>query len=208
MRANLERAGKVVTPAPPRWEGSWRISSVTDLCYVLRRTLQALVCAVNRTLCPHSRANATLVSVYPVGSQQLLLWLRTFASPSCSSPSAPALSSSAKNASTPTPLAPPPSYSSHLYVPNMPAPQSRVIQSFHGSHNKKPRNSRRNSRLLGHARTHPDAFRLPRRRRNTRRFSRGIPDRIARIRHRCSRRSETPSPRAFLNAHFNRRVHR
>jgi hypothetical protein len=47
MLASLERAGKDLTPAPPRWEGSGRISSVTDLCYLLRRTIQACACAVN-----------------------------------------------------------------------------------------------------------------------------------------------------------------
>jgi len=34
-------------PAPPRWEGSWRISCVVDLCYLLRRTIQACYFLVN-----------------------------------------------------------------------------------------------------------------------------------------------------------------
>src|SRR5580704_2235060 len=76
MRTLRGPTGIDLGPAPPGWEGSWRISSIADLCYLLSRTIQARLPAVNsprghvamgpdRTRaalcapCPHGRSRIT-----------------------------------------------------------------------------------------------------------------------------------------------------
>jgi hypothetical protein len=188
MRASLEHAGKDLTPAPPRWEGSGRISSVADLCYVLRRTIQACAYAVNS---PRPLRHLATFVMFGI--------VRALLPPSCSVLSARRPGSSLGPPSCPSPLCV--TAVSSLYASPMLAPQSRVIQSVHGSYRQKSRHSRRNPGLSRNARPHPNALRLPRRRRNTRRLSRGVSHRLAGIRNRCSRRSKTASPSTPLNAH-------
>jgi hypothetical protein len=77
---------------------------------------------------------------------------------------------------------------------------SCVMQSAHGSHCQKYGDSRRNSCPSRNTSAHPNTFRLPRRRRNTRRLSGRISHRLPRIRRRRSRRH--PSFAAHFRKEF------
>ena len=84
----------------------------------------------------------------------------------------------------------------------------RVVQSCRGSHRQKPGYSWRNSSVSRNASARPSVVRLPGRRRNTRRLSRGISYRLARIGRRCARRSKTAFARTSINARSDRRMYR
>ena len=84
----------------------------------------------------------------------------------------------------------------------------RVVQSCGGSHRQKSRYSWRNSCVSRNASACPSAVRLPGRRRNTRRLSKGISYPLARIGRRCARRSKTAFARTSINARSDRRMYR
>jgi hypothetical protein len=84
----------------------------------------------------------------------------------------------------------------------------RVVQSSGGSHRQKSGYSWRNPCVFRNASACSSVVRLPGRRRNTRRLSRGISYRLARIGHRCARRSKTAFARTSINARSDRRMYR
>jgi hypothetical protein len=80
----------------------------------------------------------------------------------------------------------------------------RVVQSSGGSHRQKSGYSWRDSCVSRNASACPSVVRLPGRRRNTRRLSRGISYRLARIGRRCARRGKIAFARTSINARSDR----